>query len=151
VEPGNNDKENQVKIRLMLALLMLGAFLTGVAAAGVSEAVSFAKGSNSTLIAASVIRGESDQYFLTAKAGQKMEVNLTAQENNAAFTIYQPGYKAGKDADGILEIKGSALPGAGEGEDATTWKGDLPKSGKYLVLVGPTRGNATYKLKISIH
>jgi hypothetical protein len=140
-----------MKIRPMLALLMVGALLAGVGEAGVSKEVSFTKGSNSTLLEASVVRGESDQYFLTGKAGQKMEVRLSAVEQNAAFAIYQPGYKAGKDADGILEIKGPALPGAGEGEDATAWKGVLPSSGKYLILVGGTRGNATYKLKITIH
>ena len=47
-----------MKIRLMLALLVVGALLTGVAEAGVSKEVSFTKGSNSTLIAASVVRGE---------------------------------------------------------------------------------------------
>jgi hypothetical protein len=140
-----------MKIRPMLALLMVGAFLTGVAEGGASKQVSFPKGSNSTLIEASVVRGENDQYFLTGKAGQKMAVNISAVEQNAAFAIYQPGYKAGKDADGILEIKGAALPGAGEGEDATAWKGVLPSSGRYLILVGGTRGNATYKLKITLH
>jgi hypothetical protein len=140
-----------MKIRSMLAVLMIGAFLTAVAAAGVSKEVSFVNGSNSAVIAASVVRGESDQYFLTAKAGQKMEVSISAVEKNAAFAIYQPGFKAGRDADGILEINGAALPGAGEGEDATAWTGVLPSSGKYLVLVGGTRGNATYKLKIIIH
>ncbi len=140
-----------MKIRPMLAVLMVGALLAGVAEAGVSKEVSFAKGSNSTLIESSVVRGENDQYFLTGKAGQKMEVSISAAEQNAAFAIYQPGYKAGKDADGILEIKGTALPGAGEGEDATAWKGALPSPGKYLILVGGTRGNATYKLKITIH
>jgi hypothetical protein len=139
-----------VKIRLMLALLMVGALLAGVAEAGVSKEVRFARGSNSKLIEGSVVRGESDQYFLTGKAGQKMEVSISAVEQNAAFAIFQPGYKAGKDADGILEIKGVALPGAGQGEDATAWKGVLPSSGKYLILVGGTRGNATYKLKITI-
>jgi hypothetical protein len=128
----------------MLALLMVAALLTGVGEAAVNQEVKFPSGSNSTLIEQSVIRGESDQYFLTAKAGQKMEVSITAVEKNAAITIYQPGYKAGKDADGILEIKGATLKGAGEGDDATTWKGDLPASGKYLILVGGTRGNATY-------
>ena len=140
-----------MKIRLILALLMVGAFLTGVGEAAVNQEVKFPSGSNSALIEESVIRGESDQYFLTAKAGQKMEVSITALEKNAAFAIYQPGYKAGKDADGILEIKGTSLKGAGEGDDATAWKGVLPSSGKYLILVGGTRGNATYKLKISIH
>jgi hypothetical protein len=139
-----------MKMRLMLAVLLVSAFLTGVSQAAVVKEVHFAEGKNSTEIRQSVIRGESDQYFLTAKAGQKMEVSITAEEKNAAITIYQPGYKADKDADGILEIKGATLKGAGEGEDATTWKGDLPASGKYLILVGPTRGNASYQLKISI-
>ena len=139
-----------MKMRLMLAWLMVGALLTGVGEAGVNQEVEFPSGKTSVLIEQSVIRGESDQYFLTAKAGQKMEVSITALEKNAAFAIYQPGYKAGKDEDGILEIKGTSLKGAGEGEDATAWEGVLPASGKYLILVGPTRGNATYKLKITI-
>jgi len=139
-----------MKMRLIAALLMVGALFTGVGEAGVVKEVKFSPGSSSTLIAESVIRGESDQYFLTARAGQKMEVSITAVEKNAVFAIYQPGYTVGKDRDGLLEIKGASLKGAGEGEDATAWKGVLPGSGKYLILVGPTRGNATYELKISI-
>jgi hypothetical protein len=140
-----------LKIRPMLAVLMIGAFLAGAGEAAVNQEVKFPAGETATLIQQSVIRGESDQYFLTAKAGQKLEVSISAVEQNAAFTIYQPGYKAGKDADGILEINGATLKGAGEGEDATVWKGVLPGSGKYLILVGGRRGNATYKLKITLH
>jgi hypothetical protein len=140
-----------MKVKLWLVLLMVGVLLTGIGEAASVKEVKFPPGNNSTLIQGSVIRGESDQYFLTAKAGQKMEVSITAVEKNAAFAIYQPGYKVGKDADGILEIKGTTLQGAGEGEDATAWKGVLPSSGKYLILVGGTRGNATYKLKVAIH
>jgi hypothetical protein len=102
-------------------------------------------------VSGGVIRGESDQYSLAAKEGQKMEVVITALEKNAVFTIYQPGYQVGKDADGILEVKGATLPGAGGGDDTAYWKGDLPKSGAYLILVRSTRGNAAYKLKVSIH
>jgi hypothetical protein len=140
-----------MKMRLLLGFLMVGVLLSGIGEAATVKELKFPSGNNSTLIQGSVIRGESDQYFLTAKAGQKMEVGITAVEKNAAFAIYQPGYKVGKDADGILEIKGTALQGAGEGEDATAWQGVLPSSGKYLILVGGTRGNATYKLKITIH
>jgi hypothetical protein len=139
-----------VKMRLMLALLMVGAFITGTGESAVFKEIYLAPGSTSTLVQGSVIRGESDQYLLTAKAGQKMAIGITATEKNAAFAIYQPGYQAGKDTDGILDIKGTALAGAGEGDDATAWKGKLPVSGKYLILVGPTRGNAIYKLKITI-
>jgi hypothetical protein len=40
---------------------------------------------------------------------------------------------------------------AGETDDATVWQGTLPVSGKYLIVVGGTRGNAAYKLKITIY
>jgi hypothetical protein len=139
-----------MKVRLLAALLLAGAFCTGVGEAGEVKEVKFSPGKSSILIAQSVIRGERDQYFLSARAGQKMEVTISSVEQNASFAIYQPGFKVGRDQDGFLEIKGAAMKGAGEGEDATTWKGVLPKSGKYLIMVGPTRGNATYKLKISI-
>lgn len=77
-----------MQMRLILALLMVGAFLTGVAQAAVVQEVHFAKGKNSTLIQGTVIRGESDQYTLTAKAGQKMAVSITALEKNAAIILY---------------------------------------------------------------
>jgi hypothetical protein len=139
-----------MKNRLMLALLLGSVLFARAGEAAVVQEIHFVRGSSSALVQGSVIRGESDQYSLTAKAGQQMAVSLTALEKNAAFTIYQPGYKTGRDADGILEIKGGTLRGAGEGDDAVSWQGDLPSSGNYLILVGPTRGNAAYKLKISI-
>lgn len=140
-----------MKHLLLLALLLVSVFIAEAAPAAVDKEIRFARGANSTLINGSVIRGESDQYSLAAKAGQKMAVTITSLEKNAAFTIYQPGYQVDRDADGILEFKGATLPGAGESDAAASWKGDLPTSGTYLILVGPTRGNAAYKLKISIH
>ena len=130
---------------------MVSAFLAGVGEAGVSREVSFAKGSNSTLMAASVIRGESDQYFLTATAGQKMEVSISAPEKNAAFAIYQPGYKAGKDATASWKLKGRLSRERARAKTPPHGRELLPSSGTYLILVGPTQGNATYKLKVAIH
>ena len=75
--------------RWMLAWLMAVVLLAGVCDAGVVEEVKFTPGSDSALLAGSVVRGERDQYFLTAKAGQKMEVSITAVEKNAVFSIYQ--------------------------------------------------------------
>jgi len=66
------------------------------------------------------------------------------------FPFYKPGSKIARE-DGITEIKGETLPGAGEEDDATAWNGVLPVSGKYLIVVGGTRGNATDKLKIAFH
>ena len=36
------------------------------------------------------------------------------------------------------------------GEDAVQWTGDLTQSGDYRIIVGGTRGNASYKLLIGI-
>lgn len=142
---------NRMNKRIMLAVLLAGVFFSATCRAAVVKTILFPRAKSSAVIKQSVIRGESDQYFLTAKAGQKLHVKVTALEKNAAVTIYEPGFKAGKDSDGILEIKGATLKGAGEGDDATGWKGTLPKSGKYLITVGPTRGNATYKLTVAVH
>lgn len=139
-----------MKIWITLAVLLVGIFMAGSCGAGVVKEIRFPAGKSSIVIKQSVIRGENDQYFLSARAGQKMEVGVSALEKNGAVTIYQPGYRAGKDSDGILEVKGATLKGAGEGEDATGWRGVLPKSGRYLILVGPTRGNATYHLKVEV-
>ena len=85
----------------------------------------------------SVIRGERARHLVKAKAGQTLDVSITSDENNAVFQIYSPGEK-------------EALPGAGEMDDATKWSGKVPADGEYVISVGPTRGNATYKLTYSV-
>jgi hypothetical protein len=66
------------------------------------------------------------------------------------FQIYPPGAQA-EHRDYGVEIAGAkALPGAEEGADAKSWSGVLPETGAYLVVVGPTYGNATYTLSVAI-
>lgn len=86
----------------------------------------------------SVIRGERKRHIVKAKAGQTLEVSITSDENNAVFQIYLPGEK-------------ETLPKAGEMDDATKWSGKLPADGDYVISVGTTRGNATYKLTHALH
>ena len=90
-----------------------------------------------TTISGSVIRGERARHLAKAKAGQTLDVSITSEENNAVFQIYSPGEK-------------ETLPGAGEMDDATKWSGKVPADGEYIISVGPTRGNATYKLTYSV-
>ncbi len=85
----------------------------------------------------SVIRGERARHKVNAKAGQTLEVNVTSDEDNAVFQIYLPGEK-------------DTLPGAGEMDDAKQFSGKVPTDGEYVIVVGPTRGNATYKLSYSV-
>ncbi len=103
---------------------------------GITKRVRFAKGKSSVTLSNSVIRGERDTYILGAKAGQKMTVRITSVEKNAVFQVRVP--------------VGAYLEGADEMDDATSVSATLPASGDYRIEVGGTRGNASYRLTISI-
>jgi hypothetical protein len=98
---------------------------------------SMACNKSKTTISGSVIRGERARHLAKAKAGQTLDVSISSDENNAVFQIFSPGEK-------------ETLPGAGEMDDATKWSGKVPADGEYVISVGPTRGNATYKLTYSV-
>jgi hypothetical protein len=126
------------KTRRLLAIVFICAFaFSSLSAQGVKKRVRFAKGTSSTTIRGAVIRGERDRYYIGAKAGQKMTVKISSLEKNAVFQIYFHGEE-------------ESLPGAGDGDDATNWSGELPIDNEYVIVVGGTRGNATYTLAISI-
>lgn len=93
--------------------------------------VRFAQGTNSTVIENSVVRGEQDIYLLGVLKNQKMTVNITSLEDNAVFDILTP---TGKLTD----------------SEVTDTEIILPESGNYQIVVGGTRGNATYTLKVKI-
>jgi hypothetical protein len=126
------------RIRQITSVLFISAFaLSSIFAQGVRQKVRFAKGSSSTTISGAVVRDDRDRYYLEAKKGQTMSVKITSLEDNAVFQIFLPGEQ-------------EALSGAGEGDDATKWSGPLPDDAEYVIVVGGTRGNATYKLTVSI-
>ncbi|MBK1642690.1 hypothetical protein CKO12_12580 [Chromatium okenii] len=120
-------------------------FSVTVLADGVT-AIQFPTGQSSRTVSASVVRGERDRYSIIAKQGQTMTVAIYAIEDNAVFNLYAPKYRL--QADG--SIAGETLPNAGEGDDAVAWTGVLPSSGRYLIAVGGTRGNASYQLTVTI-
>lgn len=127
----------------LLAGLVLSWALLGSPswAEGVSEQIAFAAGESSGVIEGSVIRGDLDEYFLNAAAGQWMWVSLSSTEDNAVFQLY-----------GEVEGTWTPLIGADEGDDATEWEDELPGggSGVFKIVVGPTRGSATYTLEVGI-
>lgn len=138
-----------MKSRAPVVLLVLAALAAGISEAGVKNELRFPAGGTSASAEGAVIRGDRDVYYVTAKAGQTMEVDISAAEDNAAFSIYLPGSTVA-EKDGAIEVTGKTLPKAGDMDDATTWKGTLPASGKYLFMVGGTRGDAEYKLRVTI-
>jgi hypothetical protein len=112
-----------------LALIIFGK--------GITKRIKFARGRNSAVISGAVIRGERDRYIVGAREGQQMTVSIKSLEDNAVFQIYFAGEQ-------------ESLEGAGEADDATRWSGKLPSSVDYVIVVGPARGNASYKLEVKI-
>ncbi len=119
-----------------LALGQGGGRLEDPSPRGKTQRVRFARGRTTAILKGAVVRGTRDRYILGARAGQTMIVHITSREKNAVFTILGP------DA--------TALEGTEEGADATDWTGELPMNGDYSIWVGPTRGNATYTLEVTI-
>ena len=98
--------------------------------------VKFPKGTSTAQITKSAPRGEYHNYILSAKQGQRMTIFISALESNAVFQIKSP--------------KNIYLSKAGEEDDAKSWDGILPSTGSYTISVSGDRGNANYKLRISI-
>lgn len=138
---------------VLCGLLLAAAFLPSAAGADGAppEAVRelrFARGHSSVTANASVLRGERHYRRFTARAGQAARVSVSALEKNAALQVWQPGARLPTGQGG--EIEGTPLPGASPDDDAQVWEGPLPESGSFLVVVGSTRGNASYKLTLTI-
>lgn len=93
--------------------------------------VAFAVGESSATVSNSVVRGERDVYRLGASGGQAMDLSITSLEQNAVFDVVSPS--------------GDIL--AQEAMNETLL---LPHTGDYEVIVGGTRGNASYDLTIGI-
>jgi hypothetical protein len=96
-----------------------------------TKPVQFEAGRNGTVINHAVVRGERDVYLLKAQGGQQMKIALTLTEQNAAFDVVSPS--------------GDILTTEAQSETVL-----LPHTGEYQVIVGSTRGNATYELQITI-
>ena len=123
--------------RCLTAAFICAFSFAAVVGQGVKQKIKFARGASSATVKGAVVRGDRDRYYLSASKGQTMSVKITAEEDNAVFQIYLPGEQ-------------KALKGAGDEDDATNWSGVLPEDAEYVIVVGGTRGNATYTLKVSV-
>lgn len=93
--------------------------------------VQFAPGASSKVLKDAVVRGDRAVYLVGAKQGQQMNLKITSLENNAVFDVIAPDGKTIK-------------------QEATTWNSKLSTNGDYQIIVGGTRGNATYELTVEI-
>lgn len=100
------------------------------------QVIRFDAGPLNVTLNGGVISGERDRYTLSLVKGEIMDVLLSSTESNAAFTILGPDQ--------------NPLPGTEEGKDTFQWSIVAPVDGTYAILVGPTRGNATYALQVQV-
>lgn len=139
---------------MLRATLMAGLLLFATTGADAADAVRpepirFQPGTSTGTVKGAVARGEQAVYGLRARAGQEVTIQVAAAGDNAAFQAYAPGAAASRDQDG-LTVTGTALPGAGEGDDAKRWSGKMPASGELLLVVGAIRGGTGFSLTVAI-
>ncbi|PWW04568.1 hypothetical protein DFR52_1011267 [Hoeflea marina] len=101
-----------------------------------ATAIRFEPGASSAVVNGGIARGEQAVYTIGASAGQTMSLDMQSIEDNAVFQIEAPD--------------GTQLPGASDGDDARVWRGPLPLDGDYRIVVGSTRGGASYELTVGI-
>ncbi len=97
-----------------------------------TQQVYFDAGKSGTTLSGAVVRGDRDVYLLTAQGGQILYPTLTSTEDNAVFDIVDPSGR-------ILAT-----------EVTNPEQIYLPYTGDYQLIVGGTRGNATYDFAIAI-
>jgi hypothetical protein len=98
--------------------------------------IQFAPGKDYAIVRDAVVRGTRDTYLLGAQKGQVMKVQIESVEDNAVFDVVTPSTSTGQRR--ILK------------QEAVFWSGKLPQTGDYQIVVGSIRGNATYKLTVTI-
>lgn len=95
------------------------------------QRLSFAPGASDGVVEDGVVRAERNQYLVGAAAGQTLALSISALENNVAFGLVAP--------DGSVLFY-----------EETNVEVSLPQSGDYSIVVGGTRGNASYRLTVEI-
>ena len=96
-----------------------------------AQRVEFAPGTSWTTLENSVVRGDRDVYLLGAQGGQQMNLDIESLESNAVFDVISPS-------------------GTVMAREAVSESLVLPQTGDYTVIVGGTRGNASYTLEVAI-
>ncbi len=110
----------------------------------------FAPGAGAAEVDGGLPRGARDCYVLQAHKGQTLAITQPdPADDNVVFQVYQAPWTIRRTEAG-WGFGGSPLPGTDETRDTSAWTGTLPASGRYLLVVGTSRGGGTYRLRIAI-
>ena len=122
----------QARLSRLLGWLTQFDAMTGESEPANAVRVQFTPGTSSANLENSVVRGTRDVYVLGAQANQSMSVKITSLENNAVFDVLSPSNE-------VLRW------------ESTDEELALSETGEYYIVVGGTRGNATYQLEVGIY
>ena len=100
--------------------------------------LAFKRNAISTTVKNAVIRGERDAYLFSARAGQLISLAITSHADNAVIALYFRQNEQWQRYDGTADrrVLYTALPKS--------------ESNRYKIVVGGTRGNATYEMFVGI-
>ncbi len=96
-------------------------------------AIQIPAGQASVTLQGSIVRGEGPKaYSLAARKGQVLDLGAFSAGNGAAFELRDPAGRtiSGRDLRALTTV--------------------LPRTGTYRVVVGATRGNATFSLQVTV-
>jgi hypothetical protein len=96
-----------------------------------TQRILFKPGAVSTVVESTIGRSRRTIYLLRAREGQIMTLSLTSLDQNAVLDVQAPD--------------GQYLK-----QEATSYRGELPLTGDYSVIVSGTRSNAEYTLEVTI-
>ena len=135
--------------RIALVVLLAWPSSAGAASCDVPKSIRFAPGANAAEVTGGIARGELACFTMTARKGQSMVISPAQHTTDVVMQIYQPPWTIVPSPDGI-RVQGRPLPGAAEGEDATSWAGKAPETGRYLLVLGASWGGVEYHLRVEI-
>ena len=95
---------------------------------------------------ASVSTDKTACYQFNIRSGRILTVRLFSDDAAGFLLLYSPDWTA-KRVDGSWAFTGPVLPGAGEGDHATKWKGPAPV-GNVLIVVDMSRAGRQYRLRV---
>jgi len=97
-------------------------------------------GRNAVQTSGALARNQLTVYAVNGKAGQTLQVDLTATRGSPTFEIYVNEARNG----------GTTLAGAGPDSNATSFRGQLPSDGVFKIVVGSMRGASAFQLSVKL-
>ena len=135
------------KAKLVCSVLVLTCLLHAAHGASVADErqhITFVRG-RSTVVVKEQWREAIVDYYLRARANQRMFIKLSSPNEEVSFRIVRPSLVGGGSPTPFVNEKNNL-----ETKGSYAWSGKLPETGEYMVeMFGPGK-NIPYTLTVTI-